>query len=279
MSLRNLSEWLRCPICFRDLHPSPPLSLTCANGHSFEANKHGFVSLLAVQPRLGPDAVALLDPRASLLSTGAYEALAHVIAEDTTARRPLRLIDAGCGDGRYATKLLARLPLTTRILAVDDTADAVRHALRHVGRDRADGLVTDTRGQLPVRDEVADVVMNVSAPGNAAEFRRVLKPDGVLVIATTHEDHLSELRDVLPSLDTASRHPSRVAEQFEGHFELDRVTPIRYRISVAREAIGPLHNGNSAGPHDGELRAAFPREVTVSIDVLRFRPRVATKIS
>ena len=271
MSLTTLSEWLRCPICFHELHGSPPYVLGCDEGHRFDANKHGYVSLLSSQPRIVGDTPPMLDARAELLNTGAYDAVARVVAEKAAAGRPERVIDAGSGTGHYSARLLPLLAPTARILAADIAQDAVRRSVRRIGRDRADGLVADTWRPLPVRDGVADAIINVFAPRNPHEFRRVLSPDGHLVVATPQQDHLIELRRALPMLDVPPAKSARLVDELAPCFRLEDVRAVRYRLVVSHEtAIALRAMGPSAHHTHALVPTELPHEVTVAVDVLRF---------
>ncbi|MHA7986371.1 methyltransferase domain-containing protein [Rathayibacter sp. CAU 1779] len=277
MSLTTLSEWLRCPICFLPLEAVPPLSLGCGDGHRFDVNKHGYVSMLATQPRIAGDTPQMLDARADLLSSGAYDAVAHLITESVVDQGTERVIDAGTGTGHYSARIAARLPRSARILATDIAADAVRRSVRHIGRERADGLVADTWRPLPIRDGVADAVVNVFAPRNAEEFRRVLKDDGRLVVALPQQDHLIELREALPMLNVPPDKSERLTEDFSAHFTLEHSATARYRLSISHDTAVALRTMGPSGHHtaadDAPAVAAVPHEVTVAVDVLRFRPK------
>ncbi len=51
--------------------------------------------------------------------------------------------------------------------------------------------------ELPVRDACVDGVVNVFAPCAPAEFARVLKPGGKLIVAGAGEEHLMGLKRLL----------------------------------------------------------------------------------
>jgi 23S rRNA (guanine745-N1)-methyltransferase len=46
---------------------------------------------------------------------------------------------------------------------------------------------------LPLADACADLMLDIFAPRNGAEFHRVLRPGGALLVVTPHPDHLAEL--------------------------------------------------------------------------------------
>lgn len=273
MSLTTLSEWLRCPICSEALFPLPPLVLGCENGHRFDVNKRGYVSMLASQPRIAGDTPQMLDARADLLGSGAYDPVARVVAENVRRPGSRRLLDAGSGTGHYAARILAEPHSPVSVLAADISSEAVRRSVKHLSREHADGLVADTWRPLPIRDHSADAIINVFAPRNAGEFRRILAPDGCLVIATPRQDHLIELRRAMPMLDVPADKAQHVTEEFAGHFIPEQLTPVRYTLAVSREMAIALRAMGPAGHHGSEQPAgSLPHEVTVAVDVLRFRP-------
>jgi uncharacterized protein (DUF3084 family) len=96
------------------------------------------------------------------------------------------VIDAACGVGYGVEPLLNAQPVTTYI-GVDVSDDAIAHANEHYARDRATfvrGDVTD----LALANASADTIVSLETiehldePARAiAEFKRVLKPDGLLL--------------------------------------------------------------------------------------------------
>ena len=58
-------------------------------------------------------------------------------------------------------------------------------------------MICDAWRELPLRDDAAQVVLNVFAPRNAAEMARILAPGGTLLVVTPNQAHLAELVGVL----------------------------------------------------------------------------------
>ncbi|MEU2791827.1 class I SAM-dependent methyltransferase [Streptomyces sp. NPDC007100] len=102
----------------------------------------------------------------------------------------LWLLDAGCGAGHYTADLLDR---GARVTGIDGSATLLRHARERVG-DRAELRLHDLEAPLDFAgDAVFDgavcalVYHHVAARARLlAEFRRVLRPGGWLVLSTTH---------------------------------------------------------------------------------------------
>ena len=98
-----------------------------------------------------------------------------------------RVLDAGCGHGRYAEWLLER---GADVVAVDKSAEMVERAARRVG-DEATVRQGDIGAPLPFDDDVFDGVVSGLAlhyvedwRPTVREFARVLRPGGFLVFST-----------------------------------------------------------------------------------------------
>src|SRR5690606_10049715 len=96
--------------------------------------------------------------------------------------------------GYYLSAVLDALPDRPGV-ALDVAKAAVRRAAR--AHPRAAAAVCDVWRGLPLADGCADLILNVFAPRNASEFRRVLRPTGALIVVTPQPNHLSELVDAL----------------------------------------------------------------------------------
>ncbi len=125
-------------------------------------------------------------------ATGSYNALYDrpAVLELAGPVAGLRVLDAGCGPGLYAQELVAR---GAHVVAFDQSPSLV-----DLARDRlpagADVRVHDLAQPLRwIKDASFDLVVLAlvlnyldDRVAMLREFRRVLLPDGVVVISTTH---------------------------------------------------------------------------------------------
>jgi SAM-dependent methyltransferase len=119
----------------------------------------------------------------------------HRYAAVAMLARGRRVLDAACGEG-YGSFLLSRH--ATSVVGVDVSPDAVAHAARRYPRANlafAAGSVT----ALPLPDASVDLVVSFETIEHLheqgamlAEFRRVLAPDGVLVISSPNRPVYNE---------------------------------------------------------------------------------------
>ena len=117
----------------------------------------------------------------------------------------LRVLDAGCGSGLYCELLLDR---GARVTGIDQSGRMLEHARRRLAGRDVELRQADLREPLPFADGSFDAVVSALvlhyvrdwAP-TLAEFRRVLRPDGWLLVSTGH-----------PAADVEHYRPERYLE-------------------------------------------------------------------
>jgi malonyl-CoA O-methyltransferase len=120
---------------------------------------------------------------------------------------PALIVDAGCGTG-HASRALKRLYRRARVIALDIAPGMLHAAGRQRGWFRRFDRVRADAAHLPFADGSVDLVFSnlmlqwCNDPDALfAEFRRVLKPHGVLSFSTFGPDTLKELRAAWASVD------------------------------------------------------------------------------
>ncbi|MFG1947481.1 putative RNA methyltransferase [Nonomuraea sp. NPDC048826] len=251
--LADIVEHLACPVCGQPLRLDPG-ALRCPDGHSFDVARQGYVSLLVgSRPPGTADSAEMVAARAAFLSAGHYAPLESALAEavlaghgesfsqspdggctkayggSVRATAPV-IVDAGAGTGHYAAAVLDAAGCGVA-MAFDVSKHAVRRAAR--AHPRVGAFVADVWRRLPIGDGVADVVMNVFAPRNGPEFRRILRPGGRVVVVTPAPGHLSPLVEELGLLSVDADKERRVARSLEGFAEVER------RVVAFGMALGP----------------------------------------
>lgn len=173
------------------------------------------------------------------------------------------ILDAGAGTGHYLAAVLN---------AVDDgigmAFDVSKHAVRRAARvhPRAGAFVADVWRPLPIRSGVADVVIDVFAPRNGPEFRRVLRPGGAAVVVTPAPAHLSPLVEELGLLSVDEEKERRVARSLDGFAETGRHA-IEFEMELGLEEIaqvvgmGPSAWHHQADTLDERIAAVVSRNV------------------
>lgn len=215
--LTDVLDVLACPVCHSTLQEADR-TLRCAEGHSFDIARQGYVNLLPGNARTGTaDTPEMIQARDTFLGAGHLAGLAESLARSVapTLPREACVLDAGAGTGYYLARVL------------QDTQDAVglaidisKHALRKAARahPRIGAVVADVWQPLPVRSGTVTAVLNVFAPRNAAEFHRVLRPDGALHVVTPTARHLGRLIPELGLLKVDERKQERTDRTLRDHF-------------------------------------------------------------
>jgi 23S rRNA (guanine745-N1)-methyltransferase len=186
--------------------------LRCRNGHVFDRARQGYVHLGTGRKLPAGDTAEMVAARTSFLEAGHYEPLRAAISEATPPSARL-IADVGAGPGYYLRAALERAVQASG-LAIDVSKAALKRAAR--SHERAEAVLADAWAGLPIRDGQVDVLLNVFAPRNGAEFARVLKPGGILIVVTPREDHLKELRQEYGLLDVDPAKDERIAQALRG---------------------------------------------------------------
>lgn len=231
---------LRCPVCATDLIRNDS-SYLCANKHSFDIAKQGYVNLLlsSQRPSAAPgDSAEMIADRRAFLEAGHYAPLrdriiAHLNALQTTLDHPQRILDLGCGEGWYTAAFAAP---SREVYALDIAKPALAIAARR-GRDIT--WCVGTSKALPFHDASLDVVLNIFCRPHAKETRRVLQREGRLLVVGPAPGHLRELREVL--YEQVHEEESHMLDQlFAEGFALVNSERLSLTLNLSGAAIGQL---------------------------------------
>lgn len=271
---------LTCPNCGGDLEPDAARTrLSCPSGHRFDAARQGYFNLLTgAGTKFQADTAQMVQARSNFLAAGHYAPLALRLADlaaGSGADDGPVVLDAGAGTGYYLREVQQA---TGACMAV--ALDISKFALRRAARELSEGfaLVWDVWRPLPLADGAADVLLNVFAPRNAAEFRRVLAPGGTLLVVTPLPGHLREIRTLAGMLDIGGEKETRVARTLGAGFESGPAERLEFRMSLTRSDVeNVVLMGPSAHHVDTEAlagtlaRTEFPLQVSAAFSIQQFR--------
>ncbi|MCT2588470.1 methyltransferase domain-containing protein [Streptomyces sp. N2-109] len=253
---------LVCPLCGGPLERAAT-SLRCARGHTFDLARQGYLGLLTGGMRVGTaDNAAMVEARDSFLRAGHYAPLARRLAELAAPLCPPggTVLDAGVGTGYYLAALLDATPG-----AVGLGLDASKYALRRAARahGRASAATWDVWEPLPVREGAVDVLLNVFAPRNGPEFRRVLRPGGALVVVTPTARHLAELQQRMGTLSVDTAKEDRLRRTLADHFRSEHTESLEYGLALPAHDV---ENAVAMGPSSHHLEAGEAARRTAELD-------------
>ena len=280
----RLLSCLRCPVCGAPMTVSEEgRSLTCTpdgssgKRHVFDGGAGGYVHL-APRHGGGGDAKEAVRARSAFLRSGYYTPAAKAIAALVAELTPPDglVLDAGCGEGYYSGTIAEggypTMGVDLSKFAVDAAAKASRAHRLNTGTPSATLYAVGSVFELPVADESFDTVTNIFAPCAPAEYARVLKTGGHLLVAGAGERHLFGLKALIYD-DPYLNDPRRDLPAEGDRLILRGIRNVTFTIRVTdpahREALfsmTPYYWRTSRDGHS-RLTSAEALETEVSFDL------------
>ena len=251
---------LVCPICGKALNRYEK-EYRCENRHSFDIARQGHVNLLVVQQKksLHPgDTREQVLSRRAFLEGGFYEPIAGTlcaVAREMGAAGPI--LDVGCGEGYYCTRLADALG--AELTGLDISKEAVRCA---AAKYKGHQWLCGTAAHLPVQNGSVRTLTSLFALTLPEEFHRVLAKDGLYFQVLAAQDHLLGLKSIVyPELKLKEKDS---VPELPG-FERVKTVPIRFAFTVEGAQV---QNLLSMTPHvyrigkEGAARLAATEKLT-----------------
>ena len=239
----NHIELLRCPLC-GGAFTRRENSLVCDRRHTYDIARQGYVNFVPGQRDMFYKK-ELFEHRAQAFAAGVYapvvQRLTQALERHVPDERPMPggrpvIVDAGCGEGYYTRAVCPGRAMTR--LGFDLSKEAVRLAAR--GEKEAAFFAADL-AHIPLADGCADAVLDIFTPANYAEFRRILRPGGVLVKLAPRSGYLQELRGAAGGLLRRRTYDGGDVERYahEKMRVLEQET-ITYTLEVSPQTAGHL---------------------------------------
>lgn len=208
-----------CPVCQRILKIHNK-NYTCAEGHSFDAAKSGYINLLTsdrMNTKNPGDNKSMVRSRSEFLEKGYYAHLLEKLSEviNNISKEGDIILDAGCGEGYYTSGIAKRLfeeNKKVNIAGIDISKYAVDKAAK---RNKNIEFAVSSVFHMPVADEYCDILLNIFAPFCHEEYLRVLKSKGYLVVIIPDRNHLWELKKIVYKNPYVNNPKSEKIECFE----------------------------------------------------------------
>jgi 23S rRNA (guanine745-N1)-methyltransferase len=233
--------------------------LLCGRAHSFDVARSGYINLLQPQDRRSKqpgDTKAAVLARRRLHDLGVTGPLLRGIAGIVAAQPSDVVLDAGCGDGFDAHGV----DISTY------AADAA--ARRFPPGDRLEWIVANADRFVPYADRSFSIVLSITARMNAAEFRRVLRDDGRLLVALPSPEDLAELRSHMG--EAGRDRMARTIETFAPSFTLAEQRRVTTAADLSADAVQDVLVSIYRPMRSKPVEAM---RVTFSLDLLLFQPR------
>lgn len=226
---------LICPICEKPLFRQENRFL-CPGNHSFDIARQGYVNLLPIQRKHSAhpgDTREQVLSRREFLSGGFYAPIAEALAaaaKKYDACGPI--LDVGCGEGYYCTRLAKAM--NAELTGLDISKDAVRYA---AGKYKDARWLCATAAQIPVEDGAAGLLTSLFAITLPEEFHRVLRKNGLFFQVLAAQDHLLELKKII--YDQLIFREKDTIPELPGFALLESI-PIRFTFTVEGSQVQNL---------------------------------------
>jgi 23S rRNA (guanine745-N1)-methyltransferase len=224
-----------CPLC-QQLLTTTEKTWFCANSHSFDVAKEGYVNLLLVQNKksLSPgDTPQAVQARRAFLQAGHYQPLRDAIEQILKSIKFSNILDIGCGEGYYTSVMRQ---LSHDVFGLDIAKPAVQTAAK---RYPSITWLVASGAKLPFSSQSFDVVTSLFSPLPLEEMARVLKAKSYLLMVTPAPNHLFSMREAL--FDNVQSHtPEKFIEHLSAEFTLLSQQTLTYHLNLDRISLKNL---------------------------------------
>lgn len=210
--------------------------VSCANGHTFDFAKQGYLNLLLAQHKksLHPgDNKEMVKSRYDFLSHHYYMPIADAINQAIKKyNQPENIVDVGCGIGYYLAQVQHHFSSTeTTCWGLDISKEAVQLAAQ---KEKKCNWLVSNAVRLPFQSYTIDTILSVFSPIGIDEIKRVLARNGVIIVVTPASQHLIEFRKILFE-EVYEKDAEQVMEKMIGEFDLQEQVAIQFPLHLKSE--------------------------------------------
>lgn len=251
--------------------------LRCANGHSFDLARQGYVNLLPVQnkkSREPGDSTAMIEARRRFLDAGFYLPIAQQVNAQALQNLPdgdVCVVDAGCGEGYYLDQLSRALTedgRTANLIGLDIAKPAIIAATR---RNKQITWLVASNSNPAILPTTVDLILCMFGFPVYPAFAAMLKPGGRLLLVDAAPDHLLELREVIYP-EVRKSPPPILDRALQAGFELIASQALRYQTPELDHAqiadLLAMTPHLYRATHAGKEAAAQLASIRLTVDVV-----------
>ncbi|ALZ99829.1 methyltransferase domain-containing protein [Corynebacterium glutamicum] len=251
--------------------------LVSESGHSYDVARQGYVTLAGgAGLRYSGDDAQMIADRETFLSGGHFAPFVEAVTEhvqDVVDQAGLSddaqpvVCEIGAGTGYYLSHTLDSVA-GSRGIGIDVSVHAAKRLAKC--HPRVGAVIADAWARLPIADNSVDAITVIFAPRNAAEFARILKPKGQVIVLTADTGHLAELREPLGIIDVEAGKVDRMIEQAAGHLKpVGESDLVEFEMMLDQKSIASQIGMSPSARHIkpealAERIAALPEQMKVT---------------
>lgn len=191
-----------CPKC-KEVLEKDGRNYHCKNGHTYDIAKTGYVNLLLDNQKHSKnpgDDKDMVISRKKFLEKDYYKGISDKVNEIILkyySENSISILDIGCGEGYYTDnmkKFLNKEEIENNIVGIDISKEAVISASK---KNKDIDWIVASASNIPIEDESLDYIVCMFAKIIPEEKMRTLKKGGHLIIVSTGENHLEEMKKVV----------------------------------------------------------------------------------
>lgn len=271
--VQKYEDKLRCPICEEQVQVVELRSLQCANNHSFDFAKQGYVNMLMRSVKTPYDKALFASRQEVIRETNLYTKLHASVADilKTHLTREIMILDAGCGEGSHLEQIMKESDLNNMLgIGIDIAKEGVLRAAKHY--HHAIWLVGDL-ANAPLANQSCNAIINILSPANYQEFKRILSEEGIVVKVIPGKNYFRELREALYADDKQTYSNEDTVELFENQFQLIEHMHVQTTESISEQELehlinmSPLAWNLEEGKKD-QLRKHGIDQLTIDLEIL-----------
>ncbi|SFF99312.1 putative RNA methyltransferase [Sporolactobacillus nakayamae] len=236
---------LKCPICGKSLRVVEQKSLICAQKHTFDLAKQGYVNLSTKQVHTHYGKTLFEARRKIIVDHGFFNPLIHILSEQIGKQLNLptdiSILDLGCGEGSHLAKICQMLihdaSRSVTGCGIDIAKEGIQLASKYYPEQI--WLVGDL-AQPPFKERQFNLILNILSPSNYQTFDQMVKPGGYVIKVIPGSGYLKELRSSIYEHDKAQYSNADTRTLFTEHFPDTITQNIHYVAHLNREGIRDL---------------------------------------
>lgn len=275
------SGHLVCPVCSLALTQEGK-SLSCEQKHCYDQAKQGYWNLLLVQRKRSKDPgdnPQMVAARTHFLDQHCYQPLADKVCAEVQKELEgtpnARLLDMGCGEGYYTAQVEKSLSgMHVEMIGLDISKHAIKAACR---RSKSIHWLVASGAQMPVPEQSQDLLLVMFSRLMPSAFAKVVKANGLLLLAWPAQDHLLELRqNIYEEIKVSEYDPTAELAEL---FSCEKVDTLRFEFSLkTAQNIQALldmtpHSQRISAEVTSKLLSSAPLSLTFHVNLGFFRRR------